>query len=208
MLSFLPTTWWHGISFFGDSAFTVPGACVLALWLGLNGRWRMMLHWLLAFGVAMMIVVVSKLLFMGWNIVPPGLPDFTGISGHSASATTLYLAVALLLTEGGSARQRGCAVLLGALVALAVGVSRLAIKVHSPSEVATGLTLGLLAAGWFWRGLAAQGQVLRGRLILVAFAAFMLMGSGGRPAPTHQLLQQIALALSGHERVYERSVPL
>ncbi len=208
MLSFLPAPWWQGISFFGDSAFTVPGACVLALWLGLNGRWRTMLHWLLAFGVAMMIVVISKLLFMGWNIVPPWLPDFTGISGHSASATAFYLAVALLLTEGGSARQRGWAVLLAALLAVAVGVSRLAIKVHSPSEVATGLTLGALAAGWLWRRLAPQAKVLRGRLILAAFATFMLMGSGGRPAPTHQLLQQIALALSGHERVYERSTPL
>ena len=208
MLSFLPTPWWQGISFFGDSAFTVPGACVLAIWLGLNGRWRWMLHWLLAFGVAMMIVVISKLLFMGWNIAPPWLPNFTGISGHSASATAFYLAAALLLTEGANARQRGCALLLAALVALAVGVSRLAIKVHSPSEVATGLTLGTLAAGWFWHRLTPQGNALRGRLILAAFAAFMLMGSGGRPAPTHQLLQQIALALSGHERVYERSTPL
>lgn len=208
MLSFLPTAWWQNISFFGDSAFTVPGACVLALWLGAHGRWRSMLRWLWAFGVAMLLVVISKLLFMGWNIVPPGLPNFTGVSGHTASASAFYLGVALLLSEGRSAGQRQVAGTLALLVALAVGLSRLAIRVHSPSEVVTGFAIGLLAALWFWRGLRPPAAPLRGRVVLLVFAVCMLTGTGGRPAPTHQLLQQIALALSGHEQVYQRTTPL
>ena len=208
MFGFLSQEWWHALSFFGDSALTVPGALVLALWLAANGRWRMMLRWLCAFGGAMMIVVVSKLLFMGWHIVPPWLPNFTGVSGHSASAMCFYLGLGLLLSEGKSGTERAVTVSGAVLLAVTVGLSRLAIKVHSPSEVITGLALGALAGAWFWLGLHGPAEVLRRRFVLVAFAAFMLAGSDARPAPTQQLLQQIALWLSGHERVYTRSEPL
>ncbi|PNR73299.1 hypothetical protein BRN96_16620, partial [Xanthomonas oryzae pv. oryzae] len=76
---------WHTITFLGDSAITVPGACILALWLAVNRLWRPMLAWLISFGGAMLIVVISKLLFMGWDIRPP-LLNFTGFSGHTASS--------------------------------------------------------------------------------------------------------------------------
>lgn len=201
-------SWWHTITFLGDSAFTVPGACVLALWLGVNGRWRQMLRWLLTFGTAMMIVVISKLLYMGWNIAPPLLYNFTGISGHTASATALYLSLAALLTEQASSRARLIALASTAALVLAVALSRLMIKVHSSSEVMTGLVLGACAAWWFCRGPTPSERRLRGALALAAAAAFMLMGTYGQPAPTHALLQQIAMTLSGHHQVYARTIPL
>jgi membrane-associated phospholipid phosphatase len=201
-------SWWHAITFLGDSAFTVPGACVVALWLGMNGWWRQMLRWLFAFGAAMMVVVLSKLLYMGWNIAPPLLYNFTGVSGHTASASALYLSTAALLTQGRPPQARAIAVAgIGALV-LAVALSRLMIKVHSTSEVVTGLLLGGCAAWWFCRGLSQVDPRLRGGLALAAAACFMLMGTSGQPAPTHALLQQIAMALSGHAQVYTRTIPL
>ncbi|KAF1040206.1 MAG: hypothetical protein GAK35_03600 [Herbaspirillum frisingense] len=100
------------------------------------------------------------------------------------------------------------AVALAAALVLSVGLSRFIIKVHSASEVTTGLLLGALAAWWFCRGLEPAARVLRGRLMLAAFAAFMLMGTAGQPAPTHQLLQQIAQSLSGRDQVYVRTTPL
>ncbi|MBP0596901.1 phosphatase PAP2 family protein [Herbaspirillum sp. LeCh32-8] len=201
-------SWWHTITFLGDSAFTVPGACMVALWLGLNGWWRQMLRWLLAFGVAMMIVVITKLLFMGWNITPPLLYNFTGISGHTASATALYLTLAVLLTEGRSAQARGLALTLACALLLSVGLSRFMIKVHSASEVVTGLMVGAAAAWWFCRGLAPERKSLRASLVLVAAAAFMLTGTAGQPAPTQALLKQIAQSLSGRDQVYSRTIPL
>lgn len=201
-------SWWHTITFLGDSAFTVPGAGVVALWLGINGWWRQMLRWLLAFGAAMMIVVITKLLFMGWNITPPLLYNFTGISGHTASATALYLTLAVLLTEGRSAPVRGIAVALACALLLSVGVSRFMIKVHSASEVLTGLLVGAAAAWWFCRGMAPARGTLRGSFVLVAAAAFMLTGTGGHPAPTQALLKQIAQSLSGRDQVFMRTIPL
>jgi hypothetical protein len=57
---------------------------------------------LFAFGGAMMIVVISKPLFMGWDITLPML-NFTGFSGHTASSSALYLSIALLLTQDSTA---------------------------------------------------------------------------------------------------------
>ncbi|OWY30979.1 phosphatase PAP2 family protein [Herbaspirillum robiniae] len=199
---------WYSITFLGDSAFTVPGACAVALWLGLNGWWRQMLRWLFIFGTAMMIVVITKLLYMGWNIAPPLLYNFTGISGHSASATALYLTVAVLLTEGRAPRWRMLAIAAAGVLVLAVGMSRFMIRVHSASEIVTGLTLGALAAWWFCRGLSDSGRALRGGIVMAATAAFLLMGTSGQPAPTHDLLKQLAQSLSGRDQAYTRSIPL
>jgi len=113
---------WHTITFFGDSAITIPAACILALWLGLNRLWRPMLAWLVCFGTAMFIVVVSKLLFMGWDIAPPML-NFTGFSGHTASSSALYLSIALVLTQGCSRPRRSLVLALTALAVTAIGVS-------------------------------------------------------------------------------------
>lgn len=207
-VGFTYMSWWHTVTFLGDSAFTVPGAAVVALWLGMNGRWRLMLRWLFAFGTAMMVVVISKLLYMGWQLAPPLLYNFTGVSGHTASATALYLSVAMLLTEGRAARTRLITVTAAVVLLLAVGLSRYMIKVHSASEVITGLVLGALAAWWLCRALAQPQSKLRGGLVLAAAAVFMLMGTSGQPAPTHALLQQIAMALSGHSQVYTRTIAL
>jgi membrane-associated phospholipid phosphatase len=198
---------WHTITFLGDSSLTVPGACILALWLAANRMWLDMLRWLFAFGAAMMIVVVSKLLFMGWNISPP-LLNFTGVSGHSASAAALYLAAATLFSAGRTARARMLALGVTLAAVIAVGMSRIMIKVHSGSEVTCGLLLGAAAAWWFGRALAQEGDDLRARYLPLVLASLLFLGANGQPAPTNGLLMQLAQTLSGHDYVYTRSIPL
>jgi undecaprenyl-diphosphatase len=63
-------------------------------------------------------------------------------SGHSANAMAGWLAIALLATD---ARMRRPAVALALAVALTVGVCRMILQVHWPSDVAGGWAFG---AAW------------------------------------------------------------
>ena len=198
---------WHTITFLGDSAITVPGACILALWLAVNRLWRPMLAWLISFGGAMLIVVISKLLFMGWDIRPP-LLNFTGVSGHTASSCALYLSVALLLTRRSTPAWRTTILAITALLVTAVGLSRLMIKVHSESEVLLGLLVGASAAWTFGLTLREPAPELRHFLLPFSLAAGLLMTGFDKPAPTQSFLQELAKTLSGRTEVYVRHAPL
>lgn len=198
---------WHSITFFGDSAITIPAACILALWLGLNKMWRPMLAWLICFGTAMFIVVVSKLLFMGWDIAPPML-NFTGFSGHTASSSALYLSIAFLLTQASKRSRRLLVLALTAVAVSAIGVSRLMIKVHSESEVVLGLFLGAGAAWVFSRSLQRSPPPWRHLVLPLGLVAALLMTGFDKPAPTQTYLQELAKNLSGRSEVYFRHEPL
>jgi membrane-associated phospholipid phosphatase len=65
-------------------------------------------------------------------------------SGHAATAVVLYGALAILLAERASSRLRAVAWFTGAAVlALAIGASRVLLNVHFVSDVAAGFALGL-----------------------------------------------------------------
>lgn len=200
--------WWHTITYLGDSALTVPGACIVAAWLLINGAWALALRWLFAFGAAMSLVVVSKLLFMGWDVYPAVL-DFTGMSGHTASATMLYTTMAVLLARGYSRRTQWSWLGLSVLLVTCIAISRFVVKAHSESEILSGLLTGALASWWFARHVTAYTQQrLRWRYALLLLAALLYGGNGQRPAPTQGMLHVIAMHISGHDFVYMRSKPL
>jgi undecaprenyl-diphosphatase len=63
-------------------------------------------------------------------------------SGHSTSAMVFYLTAALVLSHG--SRWRHAAVAAGLLMAVLVGLSRIMLGVHWPSDVVGGWAFGLL----------------------------------------------------------------
>ena len=65
-------------------------------------------------------------------------------SGHAATAVVLYGALGILLAERASSRLRAAGWLVGAaLLALAIGTSRVLLNVHFVSDVAAGFAVGL-----------------------------------------------------------------
>ncbi|MFJ3045129.1 phosphatase PAP2 family protein [Herbaspirillum chlorophenolicum] len=200
-------TIWNAVTSLGDSAITVPGAFVLAIWLALNGAWKQAARWLFYFCCAMLLVVISKLLFMGWDIRPPFI-NFTGISGHTASAAAVYLSAAFLFGRERSPHLP--LVLLGIATALVltVGASRLLLHLHSESEVIAGLMTGAIAAWAFCRSYDVAPGRLSAKWAPAILIAALLLGTGGKPAPTHDLLQEIAMKLSGREQAFIRTEPL
>jgi undecaprenyl-diphosphatase len=77
-------------------------------------------------------------------------------SGHAANSALVYLTIAALLTSiERDARARAYIVVTAIALTLCIGLSRLYLGVHWPSDVAAGWALG---AGWavLWRIASAR----------------------------------------------------
>lgn len=198
-------SFWQAFTSLGDSGFLLPAGLLIALWLFLDkGSRTAALHWVLMFGACGLIVMLSKLAFMGWGIGSAKL-NFTGFSGHTALATSVWPVLLWMAMPHMARRRRLLAAALGWCVAISIGISRLALEVHSNSEVIAGAVLGtIVSAGFLWwhsRPISpAQGR----RWPLVAVVILLAGASQGRPAPTQDALEVIAAKLANRERPYTR----
>ncbi|WP_281687110.1 phosphatase PAP2 family protein [Pseudomonas citronellolis] len=195
-------TLWNLITRFGDSSLLLPCALFIYAWLLLRRETYNANCWLLLFGLAAGVTLVSKLAFMGWGI---GIPawNFTGLSGHSMMAASVLPVLCSLLLPARPA-WRLAAAAGGAVLAVLVGVSRLQINVHSPAEVYGGLAVGLVASGAFLcltqRRLPSLSPVLLALVLLLA----SLQGVTGVRAPTHQMLERIAAYMADRDKPFKR----
>ena len=204
---------WRAITSLGDSALLLPLIAWIAVCLLLSPPfWRDGRRWLLAVALCGGIVMLSKLLFMAWGIGPPGF-NYTGFSGHTALAILVWPALAGVLARDAAKHLRLSAIVFGALIGASVAVSRLALKVHSPSEVWLGAILGAAVATWFLLGLGREDAPPRSReawrLALLGGGALAIgLVCYGRVFPSQHVLQDIALWLSGHPNVFTRRMRL
>lgn len=152
------------------------------------------------------LVIASKVLYMGWGLHPPGL-DFIGLSGHSAMAF-LFWPVLGAFAAAQSNLPRWSGVAAGAALAVGVAVSRLALRVHSPSEVLLGSLWGALVAAvylWQTRGLlTAPTRHRHGWLLLLALVPSLLLARQ-LSFPSNRILAYTARQLSGHSVILTRS---
>lgn len=193
---------WNLITRFGDSSLLLPCALFIYAWLLYRRDLRNAHLWLLLFGLAASVTVVSKLAFMGWGI---GIPEwnFTGLSGHSMMSASVLPVLCSLLVRGRPA-WRLAAAAGGAVLAVLVGISRLEINVHSPAEVYAGLSAGLCASAAFLclsqRRLPSLSPLLLALVLLLG----SLQGVTGVRAPTHQMLERIATYMANRDKPYKR----
>lgn len=197
---------WRTLTYFGDSMLLIPTAVIIALilpWKSDNRRtvW----YWLIAFGLAGLLVSLSKILFLGFGIGSARF-NFTGFSGHSAMSATLWPVMLWLVSGRWPALWRGVAIGIGYVIPLMVGFSRLVIHAHSASEVAAGLLLGFTLSSAFL--LSQRRTALKGfswPQVGAAFLVPLLLMSHGRMATTQQFLERFSADLAGLEKPYTRA---
>lgn len=143
---------WQGTTWLGDGIpRIVVASLVLAGLLGLR-RWQ---SGVFMAGVLLSGIVLSTVLKQWVGRPRPQLVEhFDHVtsasfpSGHALNSTLFYLVVALLL--GGMLRRR-CARrtvwFAAAILSFAIGVSRIALGVHYPTDVVAGWVAG---AAWLW----------------------------------------------------------
>ncbi len=178
---------------------------MIALWLAVARPTRgVALLWALLFGLCGGIVLASKLAFMGWGIGSARF-DFTGFSGHTALAASVWPVALWLIASRWGHRVRVTAAMVGWMLAAGIGVSRLVLEAHSVSEVAAGYALGVAISGVF---LMLQHRrphpELRATLVVASLMLPIAVLPPGRPAPTQDALELIAVRLSGAERPFTR----
>lgn len=200
----LPLHLWFSITRLGGAGLTLPLAVAIALWLALGYSWRLAAGWLGIVGAAALVVTLTKIAFLGWGV---GVRewDFTGVSGHAMLSTAVYPVAFFLTLLPARASVRLLGVVGGIATGVAVGLSRVVLSAHSPSEAVAGCIVGALSAvlfvWWAW-------DAKPGKLSVVPVAVSLLMVAVALHdvrVPTQHWITHIALHLSGRDRPFIRA---
>jgi undecaprenyl-diphosphatase len=148
-----PVTGWAFVFTALGSTFVLLGVALAgALGLALRGRWRAGLALIVAYVVTDVTVALVKLL------VSRPRPDeslteaggFSFPSGHSAMSMVVYGCLGFALARACRGVPRVAFAICGALLVVMIGLSRIYLGVHYPSDVIAGWTTGaaILIATW------------------------------------------------------------
>ena len=133
---------------FGESMVLICTALAAAAWFWFSRQRHLALCWLLAVGGCAATMTVLKLGFLTCgDLILQGAIHTP--SGHTAMASVFYGAAAITTGHLSSPLQQKRRLLLSAAVvlAIAVGVSRIAVSAHTPAEVAAAFVVGF---GWLF----------------------------------------------------------
>lgn len=189
---------WAAFTKLADSNFTMPLAALLAVWLAGARAWKPFLLWSFLFGSGIVLVVATKIAYIGWGAGIPAL-DFTGISGHAMRATAIAPALMAILLQKQTRQIQQIGLLGGLVFGMAIGISRLAVHVHSVSEVVSGFVLGAIVGLSFAHLILNRIIHFDRRLLLIGVVALLPVFSL-KPAPTDSWMEEVAYYLSGKER--------
>jgi undecaprenyl-diphosphatase len=150
------TGWVFVVTTLGSSLVLLGVALAAALGLVLRGRWRAAVALVVAYAVTDATVAVVKL------IVSRPRPDaslteaggFSFPSGHSAMSMVVYGCLAFALARAVRGFPRVAFALVGAGLVVAIGLSRIYLGVHYPSDVIAGWITGaaILIVTWMLAG--------------------------------------------------------
>ena len=142
----LPTAIARGFTLLGEALFLIVLGVGFALFLWARGRGRYGLVVIAVTLVGRGLVEAQKYGIARFrpedevHLVPVSTPSFP--SGHSASSMIVYLTLALVFASG--TRWKWPAVAAALVLSFCIGLSRIMLGVHWPTDVIGGWAFGLL----------------------------------------------------------------
>ncbi len=193
---------WEHITALGGWSVTGSVALAIGLWLALGHCWRVALYWCVCFALGLLLVLETKLAFVGWGMGIRSL-DFAGFSGHAVRAAAVFPIASFLLLKKSPRPLLVAGVVLGMAAAALVAYSRVRLHAHSISEAAFGFALGTaIAMLLVARAERAQQFTLHPALAAVSVLVFILVPQD--TVPSQPVIEALALKLSGNPRPYDR----
>lgn len=190
------------ITDFADQALILPLVLAVAIALWLQGWRRGAGAWLLAAFLTIAAMLGLKLVFLACT-ASLGTSDIRTPSGHVAAATVVTGGLAALVL-----RRRAIVLAVAFGAGIVISATRLALGLHSLSEVVIGAIVGL---GGAWALLALAGRPPPGldarRIAVIAAAVAMVFHGLHLPAEAHiratawQLAHILAVCQSDEARL-------
>lgn len=131
----------------GSATVLALVSCLAIAFLLVRGRWHQALYTAVATGGGAIMGKLLKALFARDRPeIVPHLVEVHSLSfpsGHSTNSAIVYLTLAVLLARSfADRRTRSFVIAAAALLVLAIGVTRVYLGVHYPSDVLGGWTVG------------------------------------------------------------------
>ncbi len=146
------------LTYLGGTQVALPLTALVALGLARLRDRPAMVGLIVAYAATQAIVTLVKLL-VGRDRPAGSLEQVGGYafpSGHSATAVALYGALALIVARRWGPRGRVAAIAGAVLLAAIVGVTRVYLGVHYPTDVLGGWLLGATVLAVAWRLFATR----------------------------------------------------
>jgi len=195
---------WHLLSSFGNSAITIPITLIVAIWLLASREWRTSLVWCVLFGFSMVLVLITKIAFVGWGIGIESL-DFTGISGHATRAAMVFPVLFYFGLQRAPRKVNSFGVILGMVLAVLISISRVMVNAHSGSEVLAGWLLGTGMALIFFQIIKTHVILISRRWLLACSFFLLFISPTVKPLQADDMIAQLALKISRHNKAFDRS---
>ncbi len=137
----------HALTDLGDSIVTLPIAAAVLIWLAIWGGGRNALVWLAALFLCGGVTAALKIYFKACPV--SGL-DLDSPSGHTSMSVFVYGGVALVTAAQYRQWPRQAVLAIGAVLVVAIALTRAVLEYHSSAEVIVGLAIGTGALALFW----------------------------------------------------------
>lgn len=184
------------VTSFGGQAVILPILVLVTLMLLVSGQKRVAFWWAFSVALVLGLILVAKIAFIPCSAYLP-VPGLRSPSGHAGAAMAVYGGLGVLVARlVGHPSLRVLAIGSGALLALAIAVTRVVLGAHTLAETILGTLVGMLAPllllsrpnlfvgpvrlRWIW--------LLAGPLVLVVlFHGFELGAEGVIERVAHQI---------------------